>query len=91
MQILIHFVGALILAYFISRVILLLPLAVRRIWGLLLAHAITLALCLALVAAARAPMQAFAVQQLGELLAAQGFWLLFDLLRKVSPRLRIPG
>ena len=90
MQILIHFVGALILAYFVSRTILLLPLATRRITGLLLAHAITLGLCLAPVVVIRAAMQAFAVQQVGELVAAQGFWLLFDLLRKVSPRLRGP-
>ncbi len=90
MQTLTHFVGALILAYFISRVLLVVPLATRRITGLVLVHGITLGLCLALVIAIRAPMQAFAVQQLGELFAAQGFWLLFDLLRKVSPRLRDP-
>jgi len=88
MQILIHFIGALILAYALSRLTRFVPLATHPMRGLVISHLLALVLVLGLVAALRIPLHAFSIQQVWQVLLAQCVWLLVDVVRQNWPRLR---
>lgn len=76
------FLGATILTYFVSRLTLRLPNPLGTPWGILLAHAIALAIIAAFVAAWRNAAGGFAAGQLLVYLSPQIMWCILDLLRK---------
>lgn len=88
MYIILRIVGALLLAYFASRLTLRLPNSSRRFRALIRAHALAFAVSATLIAVARFPLGVFSVRQLGILLAAQVTWLSIDQLRRNYPENR---
>lgn len=84
---LIHFIGAVLLAYLASRFIRLAPLAVRPWAGLTLAHLLSFAAVLALLAALRLPLHAFSTQQVYQAGLGQFAVFLIDAVRHNWPRL----
>lgn len=85
MYIVLRIVGALLLAYFASRLTLRLPNGSRRFRSLIRAHSQAFAISVAIIAVARVPLGVFSVRQLGILLAAQITWLSIDQLRRNYP------
>lgn len=75
---LVKLIGALLLAYFVSRVARRLPIRQGRSPGLLVAHSISFGVVVLAVAAIKVPQGQFTSQTLGGLLAAQLFWLVVD-------------
>lgn len=88
MPIIMRIVGALLLAYFISRLTLRLPNPSRRFKGLMYAHFLAWLGCCVIILLARLPLGVFAVRQTMILLAAQIFWLSVDQLRRNYPEMR---
>lgn len=88
MYIILRIVGALLLAYFVSRITLRFPYQSRRFRALMQAHGLAFVLCTVVVVAARMPLGVFSVRQLGVLLAAQITWLSVDQLRRNYPENR---
>ncbi len=77
--------GALLLAYFISRVTLRLPNRWRRFQGLFYAHFLAWLICCLVIIAARLPLGVFSLRQTVILAAAQIVWLSVDQLRRNYP------
>lgn len=77
--------GALLLAYFISRVTLRLPNRWRRFQGLFYAHFLAWLICCLVIIAARLPLGVFSLRQTVILSAAQIVWLSVDQLRRNYP------
>lgn len=88
MYIILRVIGALLLAYFASRITLRLPNNSRRMRALIRAHALAFGVSAGLIAIARLPLEVFSVRQLGILLAAQITWLSVDQLRRNYPENR---
>ncbi len=86
MAILMRVAGALIFAYFMSRLTLRLPNPYVRLKALMLAHLLSLIALAVLVAAVRIPAGAFAPRQILILAAAQFAWLFFDRIRHNYPQ-----
>lgn len=77
--------GALLLAYFISRVTLRLPNRWRRFQGLFYSHFLAWLICCLVIIAARLPLGVFSLRQTVILAAAQIVWLSVDQLRRNYP------
>lgn len=77
--------GAWLLAYFVSRATMRLPLPLGRNWRIFAAHGLSLTAVILLIAVVRSPVEAFSGDVLMVCLAPQIFWWLFDLLRKHRP------
>lgn len=77
--------GAMLLAYFVSRVTLRLPIPLGQNWRILSAHGLSLIAIIALIAVVRNPVEPVSGDTLMVCLAPQVFWWLFDLLRKHRP------
>lgn len=88
MPIIMRIAGALLLAYFISRLTLRMPNRWRRFQGLFYAHFLAWLICCLIVMAARVPLGIFSLRQTGILLAAQIVWLSIDQLRRNYPERR---
>jgi hypothetical protein len=88
MQSLIHFIGALILAYAISRLTRFLPLSPHPYRALFANHALAFALILGLLAVLRLPVHAFGLEQVAQAFLAQMVWLIMDAARQNWPRLK---
>lgn len=86
MAILMRVAGALIFAYFMSRLTLRLPNPYERFKALLFAHLLSLVALAALVAVVRVPANAFAPRQILIFAAAQIAWLFFDRIRRNYPQ-----
>ncbi len=85
MQILIHFIGALLIAYVLSRLTLRIRLASGPWRSLLASHALALGVGLAGLAAVKGPLHGFGGVQLAQMLAAQTACLLIDAIRRNTP------
>ncbi|WP_374420416.1 hypothetical protein [Novosphingobium arvoryzae] len=85
MPIIMRIAGALLLAYFISRVTLRLPNRWRRFQGLFYAHFLAWLICCLVIIAARLPLGVFSLRQTVILAAAQIVWLSVDQLRRNYP------
>ncbi|MBW8785729.1 MAG: hypothetical protein JF593_14015 [Novosphingobium sp.] len=88
MPVLLRIVGAMLATYFVSRATLRLPLPLHGTVGLLVAHVLSLGLCVAVLIALRLPLGAFTVRQILLYLAAQAVWFIVDGLRRRRPRPR---
>lgn len=85
MQILIHFIGALLIAYLVSRLTLRLRLASTPWRSLLASHALALVSGLVGLAVVKQPLHAFGPLQGAQMLAAQTLCLLLDVIRRNTP------
>lgn len=85
MQILIHFIGALLIAYWVSRLTLRLRLAATPWRSLLASHALALVVALAALAVVKLPLHAFGLLQGAQMLAGQSLCLLLDAIRRNTP------
>lgn len=88
MYIILRIAGALLLAYFASRLTLRLPNPSRRFLALIRAHFVAFVLSSVVIMLARVPLGVFSVRQLLILLAAQVTWLSVDQLRRNYPESR---
>lgn len=79
---LVKLIGALLLTYFASRLTRRLPIGRGRSANLLVAHSLSFGVVVLAVAAIKVPQGQLTSQILGELLAAQLFWLVVDGTRK---------
>jgi hypothetical protein len=77
--------GAWLLTYFVSRLTMRLPYPFRQTLRIGLAHLLSLAAIILLVAVVRGPVAALSADLLMVCAAPQTFWWLFDLLRKHRP------
>jgi hypothetical protein len=75
-------IGALLITYFVSRVLLRLPNPLRKAAGLTLVHGLSLALIVGALVVLRGTAQASATEQLKLYVAPQVLWWLLDLLRE---------
>lgn len=85
MQIILRIVGAVLLAYFVSRLTLRLPNPLKRFPALMLAHLLAFAINALIIMALRSPLNVFAPRQTLILLFAQIAWLLIDQMRGNHP------
>ena len=85
MQILIHFIGALLIAYVLSRVTMRVQLASSPWRALLASHMLAMVLALVGLAVVKLPLHAFGLLQGAQMLAAQSLCLLLDLIRRNTP------
>lgn len=88
MYIILRIAGALLLAYFVSRLTLRLPNRSRRFRALIRAHLLAFGLSSVVIMLARVPLGVFSPRQLLILLAAQVTWLSIDQLRRNYPESR---
>lgn len=84
--------GALIVTYFVSRVVLRLPNPLAKAWGITLAHAVSLALIVLALIVLQGSLAPVSTDRLLIYLAPQVLWWLFDLFREHRiVAWRIPG
>ena len=87
----VRLIGALLLTYFASRITRRLAIGRRHSPRLLLVHGLAFGGVVLVVAIIKLPQGQFTMQTLGELLAAQLFWLVLDGARKQLGSRKIPG
>lgn len=85
MEFMLRIVGAMLFAYFGSRILMRVPNPLGRHFGLVLVHGLCFAGISLLVILMRAPLDVFQIRQLMIFGLAQTAWLIYDLLRGTFP------